>query len=68
MKKKLLCLSAILAMTSTTMVSFANEVTNYIIDDNTIYLSIKYQNYVHEKIISIIIHSVTILPDDDFMF
>lgn len=30
MKKKLLCLSAILAMTSTTMVSFANEVTNYI--------------------------------------
>ena len=34
MKKKLLCLSAILAMTSTTMVSFANEVTNYISEDN----------------------------------
>ena len=34
MKKKLLCLSAILAITSTTMVSFANEVTNYISEDN----------------------------------
>ena len=36
MKKKLLCLSAILAMTSTTMVSFANEVTNYISEDEIV--------------------------------
>ena len=44
MKKKLLCLSAILAMTSTTMVSFANEVTNYIVQPRAQYAVVNASN------------------------